>query len=92
MYRRLRFHSNGDIAGIMTTLGIECLNYHRNPIFLTRININPGMDKWLHPLKLSGEINYPFPNFNDGTVEVWEWISNFIPHFTGHVITYPCWD
>ena len=26
------------------------------------------------------------------TVEVWEWINNFIPHFTRHVITYPCWD
>ena len=23
-------------------------------------------------------------------VEVWEWISNFIPHFTGHSITYLC--
>ena len=33
-----------------------------------------------------GEITYPFPNFNGTTVEVWEWISNFIPHFTGHVI------
>ena len=27
---------------------------------------------------------------NGGTIEVWEWISNFIPHFTKHVITYPC--
>ena len=35
---------------------------------------------------------YPFPNFNGATVDVWEWISYFIPHFTGHVITYPCWD
>ena len=26
------------------------------------------------------------------TVEVWEQRSNFIPHFTGHVITYSCWD
>ena len=26
------------------------------------------------------------------SVEVWEWINNFIPHFTGRVITYPCWD
>ena len=26
------------------------------------------------------------------TVEVWEWISNIISHFTRHVITYPCWD
>ena len=29
------------------------------------------------------EITYPFPNFNGRTVEAWEWISNFIPHFTG---------
>ena len=36
------------------------------------------------------EITYPFSNFNGCTVEVWEWISNFIPHFTGHVITYTC--
>ena len=39
-----------------------------------------------------GEISYPFPNFNGCTNEVWEWISNFISHFTGHVISYPCWD
>ena len=38
------------------------------------------------------EITYPFPNFNSCTVEVWEWISNFIPHLARHVITYPCWD
>ena len=37
------------------------------------------------------EITFPFPNFNGCTVEVWEWISNYIPHFTGHVITYPCY-
>ena len=35
------------------------------------------------------EITYPFPNFNGTTVEVWEWITNFIPHFTEHVIIYP---
>ena len=38
------------------------------------------------------EITYPFPNFNGGTVEVWEWISDFIPHYTWFLITYPCWD
>ena len=26
------------------------------------------------------KITYPFPNFNCATIEVWEWISNFIPH------------
>ena len=36
------------------------------------------------------EITFPFPNFNGCTFEVWEWIQNFDPHFTGHVITYPC--
>ena len=34
----------------------------------------------------------PFPNFNSGTVEVWEWISSFISRFTGHMMTYPWWN
>ena len=33
------------------------------------------------PCKLWDEITYPFLNFNDCTVEVYEWISNFVPHF-----------
>ena len=37
-------------------------------------------------------MNCPIPNFNGATVEVWEWISNFIPHFIGHVITRQFWD
>ena len=37
--------------------------------------------------KVWNEINYPSSNFNGATVEVWEWINNFIPHFTGRVIT-----
>ena len=42
--------------------------------------------------KLWDEITNPFSNFNSTTIEVWEWISNFIPHFITDVITYPCWD
>ena len=38
------------------------------------------------------ENTFPFPDFNGATVEVWEWISNFIPHFTEQVITYRCWN
>ena len=34
------------------------------------------------------EIIYPFPNFKGGTVEVWESVSNFAPHFTGHGIIF----
>ena len=42
--------------------------------------------------KVGDEITYPFPNFNGATIEIWEWMGNFIPHLTGYVITYPCWD
>ena len=42
--------------------------------------------------KVGYEITYLFPNFNGCTVEVWERISNNLPHFTGHVITYPRWE
>ena len=38
------------------------------------------------------KITYSFPNFSGATVEVWEWISDFIPHFTWHVITCQCWN
>ena len=31
--------------------------------------------------KILDEITYPLPNFNGATVEVWEWISDFITHF-----------
>ena len=40
--------------------------------------------------EVGGEITYPFPNFNGCTVEVWEWISIYIPHFIMDGITYPC--
>ena len=58
---------------------------HRS-LLLTWINLNPSMDKKLHPLKVWDEMTYPLPNLNRVTVEVWEWINNFIPHFMGHVM------
>ena len=42
------------------------------------------------PNKVWDELTDPFPNFNSATVEVWEWMSNFISHFIIDVITYPC--
>ena len=42
--------------------------------------------------KVLDEISYPFLNFNGWTVEVKEWINNFIPYFIMDVIIYPCWD
>ena len=59
-----------------------------------------GMDQLLIPGAMSNyiydkvwdEIAYPFPNVNTQAAEVWELISNFIPHFTVNVISYPCYD
>ena len=39
--------------------------------------------------KMYGEMSPEFPNFSGCTGEIWEWISNFIPHSLIDVITYP---
>ena len=56
------------------------------------LTLNPTLQGNHMPRKVWDEIIYLFPNFNGATVEVWEWISNFIPHFTRHGITNLCWD
>ena len=48
------------------------------PLLFAWSNFNPSMDKYIH-YNAWDEITHPFPDFND-------WISNFIPHFTRHVI------
>ena len=57
---------------------------------LTWIKFNPSMDKriWC-PVKCGMEL---FIHCQTATVEVWKWLSNFISHFTGYMVTYPCWD
>ena len=57
--------------------------YHDLTLILVWINNYIHCKGW-------DEITYPFPNFNGATVEICEWISYFIPHFTEHVN--PCWD
>ena len=42
--------------------------------------------------KVLDEIAYPYPNFNREAAEVWEWITNVIPHSIIDVITYPFCD
>ena len=60
------------------------------------INIDPHgltliptlISNYIH-YKVWDEITHPFPNFKGCTVEVWEWISNFIsPSNTGSVYIY----
>ena len=54
---------------------------------------------WLHPINcvirtwifVQGSVTQLVQR-RGCTVEVWEWISNFIPHFIMGVITYPSWN
>ena len=52
---------------------------NRGPFYLNGLTL---ILRWiiLHYTMPEG-ITYPFPNLNGCTVQVWEWISNFIPHF-----------
>ena len=40
--------------------------------------------------KVYDEITYLFSNFNGLTIEVREWIGNFITHIMMDIIAYPC--
>ena len=49
---------------------------------------NPNMENIYNHCKVWDEIAYPFLNFNGAAVEIWEWISYFISHFTLVVINF----
>ena len=40
-------------------------------------------------MKGRDDIIQSLPNVNVRTTDAWKWISNFTPHFTGYVVTYP---
>ena len=61
-------------------------------LLLTWTYFNDGKDIKLHTLYSVDRFIYWYPTFNICTVEVWEWISNFIPHRMMNVITYSHWD
>ena len=60
--------------------------------FITGLTSIPGWISNFFHYNVWNEMTYPFSNYNGGTVQIWERISNFIVHFTGRAITYPCWD
>ena len=51
--------------------------------------LSTWMSNHMHS-KVQGVVTYQFPNFNGYTVEVLEWIGNFISYFTDHVISNSC--
>ena len=47
----------------------------------------------LIPAMISNYIDHnTWSEITCGTVEIWEWISNFILHIIMDVIIHPCWD
>ena len=71
--------------------GIHCDYYFGFlwPLLLTRLNLNPSMDKELYAL-LNVRWNYlSIPKLQ---IEMREWMNNFIPHFIMDVIAHPWWD
>ena len=74
------------ISAAVTHAKCECDSW------LPLLTVIPAwMSNYIH-YKMCYETTYPFPNSNDATDEDWKWISNFITHFPGHMITYQCWD
>ena len=71
-----------------------CLSFRIRPVKWSPFNwyrliLSPARISNHISSKVWDEIINPFPNLNGCTVEVWEWISNLIPHFIMDVITYP---
>ena len=62
---------------------------HSGDSLWTWINIIPARINNYIYYNVWGEITFPFPNFNGATVEVWEWISNFILHFIMDLVIHP---
>ena len=50
----------------------------RGPFYWHRLTLIIAWISNQMPSKAWDEITYPFSNFNDATIEVWEWISNFM--------------
>ena len=80
-----------DKGGVRINKGCDLVHWVLGPHLLTPINFNANMDMELQPLSSVGWNYLSIPKL-DATVQVLEWINNFIPHLPGHVITYPCWD
>ena len=53
----------------------------------TKIDFNPASDNDCAHYEMYDEITYRFPNFNGVGAEVFEWMSNYIPHVAWRMIT-----
>ena len=59
---------------------IQQQDWHGLTLILAWINNYIHYNVW-------DKITYPFPNLDCVTIDIWEWISNFVPDLTCHVTT-----
>ena len=88
--------TSGDISEIKNeSSSVNWINeyiWFLGPLYFHGLTLIPlWASNFIH-YKVSGGITYPFPNFNGCTVEVWEWISNYILNFNVNAVTYSCGD
>ena len=83
----INFHSNPN-----TKTAMLWYKHIRGPLYHHGLTLIPSWVSNYTPNKVWDEITFQFPNFDGRTVEVWEWINNFIRYIIMNVITYLCWD
>ena len=55
----------------------------RGSFYLHGLTLFPALIAYHIPTKIWDGITYPFPNFNSCTIDVWEWISDFVTLYNG---------
>ena len=71
---------------------IPCSHVLWGPFYWHGLTLIPAWISNHMPIKVWDEVTYPFPICPQLHVEVWEWVSDFIPYFIKDVIAYTCWD
>ena len=86
------------VLGVRHPFAVDCIIVRgKNPLYIwktwmVQVRVTTQRQRNYIHYKMWDEVTHPFPNFNVCTLKVWEWISNFIPHCTEHLIIYPFWD
>ena len=67
------YHSHGKVHKM-------AFNAARGPFYQHGVSvIPPWISDYIH-YKVWDEFTYPFTNFTGATIEIWEWIGNFLMH------------
>ena len=83
VFFRHNFKSTYNICTFVSSLIYDGVRYKLRMLLLLTFFTNP---EWINnhtPSTVWDEITYPFLNFKCWSVDIWEWIRNFIPTLLG---------